>query len=178
MVKKIVKINRAPVLTLWAAVVTERLGYDHGTALTLGKAVAGLNAQSKGQRLGIYEKPKDKPAKGRQKTTTEEPRPQVLVTVLGRAVPTVRTKDGIRALAKGVPINPQSVQRYLDLKFLEDLSDVQDAMEALAKSYKPERLADEAYSLYEHFRPTVPEGEKGWGAKGDLDLGKIRSLGK
>ena len=53
-----IKINRAPVLTLWAAVVAERLGYDKETALTLGKAVAGLNAQSKGRRLGIFEEPK------------------------------------------------------------------------------------------------------------------------
>jgi hypothetical protein len=53
-----VNINRAPVLTLWAAVVAERLGYDHEAALTLGKAVAGLNAQSKGRRLGMFEEPK------------------------------------------------------------------------------------------------------------------------
>ena len=39
-----VTINRAPVLTLWAAVVAERLGYDHEAALTLGKGIAGLNA--------------------------------------------------------------------------------------------------------------------------------------
>ena len=47
-------INRAPVLTLWAAVVAERLGFERDEALTLGKAVAGLTAQSKGQRLGIF----------------------------------------------------------------------------------------------------------------------------
>jgi hypothetical protein len=44
-----VTINRAPVLTLWAAVVAERLGYDREASLTLGRAVAGLNAQSKGR---------------------------------------------------------------------------------------------------------------------------------
>ncbi len=47
-------INRAPVLTLWATTVAERLGFDQDEALSLGKAVAGLNAQSKGQRLGIF----------------------------------------------------------------------------------------------------------------------------
>jgi hypothetical protein len=47
-------INRAPVLTLWAAVVAERLGFKQDEALSLGKAVAGLMAQSKGQRLGIF----------------------------------------------------------------------------------------------------------------------------
>jgi hypothetical protein len=54
MTTSLIKINRAPVLTLWAAIVAERLGYNHGEALSLGKAVAGLNAQAKGKRLGIF----------------------------------------------------------------------------------------------------------------------------
>ena len=49
-----ISINRAPVLTLWAAVVAQRLGFDEDEALTLGKAVAGLNAYSKGRRLGSF----------------------------------------------------------------------------------------------------------------------------
>jgi len=32
-------INRAPVLTLWASVVAERLGFKNDEALSLGKAV-------------------------------------------------------------------------------------------------------------------------------------------
>lgn len=51
---KTVSINRAPVLTPWAAVVAGRLGFDEDEALTLGKAVAGLNAQAKGRRLGLF----------------------------------------------------------------------------------------------------------------------------
>ena len=40
-----IRINRVPVLTLWAAVVAERLGFDRARpALTLGQAVAGLSA--------------------------------------------------------------------------------------------------------------------------------------
>ena len=50
-----IRINRAPVLTLWAAVVAERLGFDRDTALTLGQAVAGLSAYAKGVSLGIIE---------------------------------------------------------------------------------------------------------------------------
>jgi hypothetical protein len=38
-----ISINRAPVLTLWAAVVAQRLGFDEDEALTLGKAVADLD---------------------------------------------------------------------------------------------------------------------------------------
>ena len=37
-----ISINRAPVLTLWAAVVAQRLGFDEDEALSLGKAVAAL----------------------------------------------------------------------------------------------------------------------------------------
>src|SRR5262245_56730348 len=60
-------INRAPVLTLWAAVVAQRLGFDEDEALTLGKAVAGLNAQAKGSRLGIFKPHEEKAKKAREK---------------------------------------------------------------------------------------------------------------
>lgn len=50
-----VEINRAPVLTLWATVVAQRLGFDRDEALTIGKAVAGQTAHRKGTKLGIYE---------------------------------------------------------------------------------------------------------------------------
>jgi hypothetical protein len=48
---KTLSINRAPVLTLWAAVVAVRPGFGRDEALTLGRAVAGLNAYSKGRSL-------------------------------------------------------------------------------------------------------------------------------
>ena len=51
-------------------------------------------------------------------------------------------------------------------------------MQKLAKAYKPRELAHAAYSLYERFRPSIPEGKKGRGAKGDLDLGLIGRLAK
>jgi hypothetical protein len=68
-------INRAPVLTLWAAVVAERLGYDADEAATFGKT-------------------------------------------------------------------------------------------------------EEAFALYEVFRPEIPRGTRGWGAKGVLDLEKITAMAK
>ena len=171
MAKQTIKINRAPVLTLWAAVVAERLGHDHQEALTLGKAVAGLNAQSKGRRLGLYEAPPE-PKAGEAKS--RPPQGTVMVTVLGRPVPAMRTHEGLRATAKGEPIKPQSVERYLALRFGADLEAVRSAMEALARSYTPDELESRAYTLYEQFRPTVPEGVRGWGAKGELDLGRLR----
>ena len=48
----------------------------------------------------------------------------------------------------------------------------------MAQAYSPDELAAQAYGLYEQFRPTVPEGEKGWGAAGNLDLTRIRRMAR
>lgn len=91
---KTITVNRAPVLTLWAAVVTERLGYNWNEALTLGKAVAGLTAQSKGQHLGIYAKPNDAEKAARKQRMGAHQ----FIELCERNVPARRTKDGIRAM--------------------------------------------------------------------------------
>jgi hypothetical protein len=70
------------------------------------------------------------------------------------------------------------VQRYLEQKFKDDLDEAREAMEKLAKSYTPKQLENKAYDLYEKFRPEIPKGKKGWGARGELDLDYIRSLKK
>lgn len=95
-------INRAPVLTLWAAVVAERLGFDRDEALTLGRAVAGLNAQSKGRRIGVFRPHEERPKTARRKDHGE----RFLVEVCGRDVPAVNTPDGLRAVSGGKPIDP------------------------------------------------------------------------
>jgi hypothetical protein len=164
-------INRAPVLTLWAAVVAERLGFDTSEALTLGRALAGLNAQSKGRRLGIFEPHEEKAKKARQKDHGE----RFLVEICGRPVPAINTPAGIRAVAGGRPIDPESVADYLEGKFGEHLAPVRKAMKKLARGYTPAGLAAAAYSLYERFRPIIPAGKQGWGAKGSLDMKRISS---
>src|SRR4030042_749098 len=90
-----IKINRAPVLTLWGVIVAERLGYKHDEALTLGKAVAGLTAQSKGQRLGIYAPAeKELDAKVKEKAIKHPAGEVLMVEVVGRRVPTIQTEHG------------------------------------------------------------------------------------
>jgi hypothetical protein len=169
-------VNRAPVLTLWAAVVAERLGFDRDEALTLGRAVAGLNAYSKGARLGLFTPASPRKVTERKKALQRGETLQV--DLLGRAVPAASAPEGLRALSKEQPISPESVARYLDGKFGEGLSDVRDAMERLARSLPPEQLAVEAFHLYEGFRPEVPPGIKGWGVKGTLEIRRILDLAK
>jgi hypothetical protein len=165
-------INRAPVLTLWATIVAERMGFDQDEALSLGKAVAGLNAQSKGQRLGIYKPAPQDVKKARARKRGEE----FFVEICGRQVPAINTPDGVRAVIKNQPIETKSVERYLESKFGESLGVVRSAMRDLAKAFRPEQLSKNAFSLYEEFRPAIPEGVRGWGAKGNLDIDRIRSL--
>ncbi len=168
-----IKINRAPVLTLWAAVVAKRLGFDRNEALTLGGAVAGLSAQAKGKRLGLF-----KPSSERLKEAREQQASSLVVDFMHRAVPVVVTADGIRATAKGKPVNPTSVEKYLAGKFGEHLEPVTRAMADLAKSYNPAQLADVAFKLYEQFRPKAPEGAEGWGAEGVLEFSSIQNAGR
>lgn len=168
-------VNRAPVLTLWAAVVAQRLGFDRDEALTLGRAVAGLNAYAKGKSLGIFKPAPEEVRRERQRAAHGE---TLHVDLLHRAVPVVRTPQGLRALSKDKPVSPGSVQRYLESKFGAALDSAEAAMGVLADSMAPETLALRAYELYEAFRPEVPAGTRGWGAAGVLDLARLRALAR
>jgi hypothetical protein len=175
-----IEINRAPVLTLWAAVVAERLGHGRLTALSLGSALAAINAQSKGRRLGIYGKGEAKgEGKGKGKGESgrlELPEPDRYVDLMGRAIPVLKTSRGPRAAIHGEEIEPEKVERYLESKFGDHLTPARHALESLAAAYPPATLAAIAFSLYEKFRPEIPRGKKGWGARGVLDLGTVRAL--
>jgi hypothetical protein len=138
-----ISINRAPGLTLWAAVVAQRLGFGEDEALTLGKALAGLNAQTKGRRLGIFKPHEEKAEKAREMERGE----RFWMEVLGRPVPATNTDDGIRAVRGRNPIDPDSVRRYLENKFGDDLKAVRSAMQQLAPAYRPQELAHVAYPL-------------------------------
>lgn len=170
-----VTINRAPVLTLWGAVVAERMGFDWPEALTLGRAVAGLNAQAKGRRLGIFRERKLEHGRPPKKVGLGE---EFWVEVVGRPVPAKRTEEGVRAVVGAEPISPDKVERYLRSKFGDDLASAREAMEAVAESFERKELSEVAYALYEQFRPKIAAGRKGWGQKGELDLDLIRSLAK
>jgi len=86
----------------------------------------------------------------------------VTIDPLRRAVPARYTDEGLRALSGDSPIRPESVQKYLEGKFGDALEDVSRVMLDLAKSLPPPQLAEEAYALYEKFRPEIPPGKKGW----------------
>src|SRR3954447_19172076 len=174
-----IRINRAPVLTLWAAVVAERLGYDADAAITLGRVVAGTNARIKARAIGL--EAEKEPADMRDVARREEARRAraALRTIhlLGRGIAVVEGPEGLRAAEDGKPASAASARAYVEKAFGPHLAEAKAAMRRLAGSLPPEELNRVGFRLYERFRPEVPSGAKGWGAKGMLDLAKIEAAG-
>ncbi|MDT8292317.1 hypothetical protein RQ846_21710, partial [Roseomonas mucosa] len=139
---KAIKVNRAPVLTLWAAVVAEHLGYDREAAITLGRAVAGSSARAKAKAIGITEdghESGDLRDAARRQEGEHRQRPRA-VHLLGRDVPVVEDKGALCALDHDKPASPAAAAGYVERAFGEDLASVRKAMEALAAGLSPDEL--------------------------------------
>jgi hypothetical protein len=169
-----IQVNRAPVLTLWATVVAERLGHPPETALTLGRAVAGSSARIKAKRLGILDEAQEAEERNTQAAGLK---PDVkAIRLLGRDIPVLPAADGtLRAADRDKPASARGVQTYIARAFGDRLAEVRAEMEALAEMLPPEALNRLGFRLYEHFRPEVPHGAEGWGAKGVLHVDRIRT---
>jgi hypothetical protein len=166
-----IRVNRAPVLTLWAVVVAERLGHSPDAALTLGRFVAGSSARAKARRLGLTE---ERHEAEERETKAAAIKPHKTVRLLGRDIPVLPAPDGaLRAEDNGKPAASKPVKSYIARAFGDRLPEVRAAMEALAASLSPEALNRVGFHLYERFRPEVPEGTQGWGAKGELRIERI-----
>lgn len=169
--------NRAPVLTLWVAVVSERQGYTFEEGLTFGRWVAGILAQSKGRSLGIYS-PKEKTDEMVRARQHKEAEMGVhRVEAFGMQIPVVGNPGGqLRAVSDEKytqTISPLQSESYLSRSLGKDgYQDCRKAMMALAEAIPREDIGKQAYSLYEQFRPEW----RGWGEKGHLDLDGIYSM--
>jgi hypothetical protein len=130
------------------------------------------SARAKARRLGIVEERQD--ADERQARAAELKPNRTTIRLLGRDIPMLPDRDGtLRAEDNGNPASSASVQSYVVRAFGDRLPEVRAAMETLAGSLPPEELDRIGFRLYEWFRPEVPEGTQGWGAKGELRLERI-----
>nr|WP_294516063.1 hypothetical protein [uncultured Rhodopila sp.] len=164
-------VNRAPVLTLWAAVVAEQLGHPPDTALTLGRAVAGAAARIKARNIGREERKVDRDAETPLLAEIHLTAPAFL---LGKTIRLLSDENGeLRAADGDRPADPAAVERYLVKAFGARLADVRTAMALLAARYEPAELNRIGFRLYERFRPDVPPGTAGWAAKAVLEVEKI-----
>ena len=166
-----IRVNRAPVLTLWAAIVAEHLGHDADAAITLGRAVAGSSARVKARAIGLEEK---KESDGHRKARpSEAATPRQTIHLLGRDILVTERRGSRFALDGDKAAAPGPARAYVEKALGEHLPAVRRAMDMLAGSLPPEELNRTGFRLYEQFRPEVPAGAKGWGVKGILDLKRI-----
>jgi hypothetical protein len=153
-------------------VVAERLGCPPETALTLDRSVAGSSARATARRVGINDEEQD--AEERHIRAAELKPQRHTVRLLGRDIPVLAPDDRtLRAEDDGKPASAKSVQSYVARAFGDRLGEARAAMEALAASLPPEELNRVGFRLYGRFRPDVPEGAEGWGAKGELKVERI-----
>ena len=86
----------------------------------------------------------------------------------------IAADDGtLRAEDDGKPASGESVESYTARALGDRLAEARAAMDTLAASLAPEELNRVGFRLYERFRPDVPEGALGWGAKGELRVERI-----
>jgi hypothetical protein len=165
-----IQANRAPVLTLLATIVAERPGHPPDTVPTLGRFVTGSSARTKTHNLGIADDAQGA-ADRRERAAAMKPQRQV-VRLLGRAVTVVPADDEtLRADDNRNLASARRVRSYISRAFGDRLNQGHAAMEALVAS-----LNRVGFCLYERFRPDVPAGTEGWGAKGELRIERIQSV--
>jgi hypothetical protein len=141
------KVNRAPVLTLWATVVVMRLDHPEDTALTLGRAVAGSAARVKARSIGREERKADRDA---DTPTLRPDHVTAAVFLLGKNIRLLPNADGeLRAADGDQPADQEAVRRYLTKAFGDQLDAVRQAMEELAARYEPAELNRIGFRLYE-----------------------------
>ncbi|GAA6000798.1 hypothetical protein JCM10207_004665 [Rhodosporidiobolus poonsookiae] len=164
LVQKTVLVNRAPVMTAWACVVAERLGFRRQEALSIAHCFTDLNATSKGVSLGLMA-----PDAAKVEVGPSQP----FVDILGRKVPVLSTQHGEwRAISKGLVAEPAKAFAYIRGAFRQQLGAVIGAMRLLANSFSPAELNQKGYGLYLEFRPDV----EGWGKKGEVKMSSILNL--
>jgi len=93
------------------------------------------------------------------------------------ALPQARQVEGDLS----VVLDGQQVHRLPDDR-VQDRVVAREILAQLAGAEAPCSLArsppSRSYELYEAFRPAIPPGKKGWGAKGWLDLERLREMAR
>ncbi|KAL4241938.1 hypothetical protein ABKN59_000495 [Abortiporus biennis] len=160
--------NRAPIMTAWAFVVAERLGFHREEALSIASVYTEMNAISKGVSIGIYDKGK---AKGIEATKGGS---QPYVDLMGRRPLFQTASSRWLALSKGTPVAPTAAYSYITRSLRQTTPRILGSLRLLSLSFPPAELNQKGYALYCEFRPDV----EGWGKKGEVKCSTILGLRK
>ncbi|WFD19374.1 hypothetical protein MCAP1_001604 [Malassezia caprae] len=162
-----VMVNRAPVMTAWAVVVLQCLGFRVQEALSLAHCYVSTTAEMRAQTLG-----KSAPA---HVTSTNQPH----VDFLQVRIPVIQLRQGqYRGLHAGEVVPPTRAFDYLRRSMFQMLPHVMGALTLLANAYMgptndTESLQRHAYALYVDFRPDT---QGAWGKRATLSLDTILGL--
>ncbi|GIZ49293.1 hypothetical protein CKM354_001232500 [Cercospora kikuchii] len=171
---ELVTINRAPVLELWGACITQTLhpSLAWPTCLSVGSAISTLAAISKGRSVGKIDKPDSSEQAAKQQKREKDQAELEEVDVMSFHL---KLKDGLAVVGD----QPKKAKEdTLKKKYGgdENYDKVRKAMLEALKGWKgkEEELSKRGFHMYEDFRPSVAPGQKGWGRKGELNLKRIR----
>ena len=164
-----VLVNRAPVMTAWAVVVLQCLGFQVQEALSLAHCYVSTTAEARAQTLRL---PTPAPA---HVTSANQPH----VDFLQVCIPVIQLRHGqYRGLHAGEVVPPTRAFDYLRRSMFQMLPHVMGALTLLANAYMgPHNDADalqrQAYALYVDFRPDT---QGAWGKRAPLSLDTILDL--
>ncbi|KAF4575022.1 hypothetical protein EYR36_006378 [Pleurotus pulmonarius] len=165
---KSVVVNRAPVMSAWATVVAERMGFNREEALSIASVYTEMNAISKGVALGIFDKNRANDASASRNGS------QPYVDFIGRRS-LYETQNGQwRAILNGSPASPGTAFGYISRSFKHLTPFVLGSLQLLAQSYSQKEINEKAWGLYAEFRPTVD----GWGQRSVMKCADILALRK
>jgi len=162
-------VNRAPVMSAWATVVCERMGFKREEALSIASAYTEMNAISKGVAIGVFEQSMGKGVE------LERGETQPYVDLMGRRIPLYRTRDEQwRGLVKGKPVEPAAAFGYIKRAFRQTAPHAVGAMRLLAETFGANELNRKGFGIYAEFRPQADK----WGGRSEMKMSSILSLRK
>ncbi|KAF7332077.1 Glutamine synthetase [Mycena kentingensis (nom. inval.)] len=159
-------VNRAPLLTAWATLVAEKLGFQREEALSIASVYTEINAISKGISLGKLQK---SAAAGMEASPTGT---QPFVDLMGKR-PLFQTQHSQwRGLSAGKAVPPSTAFGYISRALRQTTPHVIGAMRLLLDTYSVEEINTKGWGLYADFRPDV----NGWGDRGEVRCSTILDL--
>ncbi|KAN0061810.1 hypothetical protein ACQY0O_005803 [Thecaphora frezii] len=123
-------VNRAPVMTVWATILLERLAFSRAEALSLAHCYVNYTSTMRGVSLRIL------PASEREKTVNNVGPNQPHFELMGVRIPVMQMQDSTyRGISAGEVVGPEKAFNYMRRSMAQTLSSVFGALTLLADSY-------------------------------------------
>lgn len=123
-------VNRAPVMTAWATVLLERLGFSRPEALSLAHCYVNYTSTMRGISLGII------PAAEKERAVHIVGPNQPHFELMNVKIPVMQMQDGsYRGISAGEVVSPEKAFHYMRKSMAQTLSSVIGALTLLADSF-------------------------------------------